>query len=127
MLSVVTVAVAAGLASVLRLLAGHHLDGRQGGRHQGGRHQGGGLPWGTIGVNVVGSFLIGVVAASGLPETVTVPLATGFCGGLTTYSAFAVQSHDRGPRLGAVVVLLTLPPALLACAVGYAVTAAAQA
>ncbi len=112
-LTVLTVAVAAGLASVLRLLAGHHLDGR--------------VPWGTIGVNVVGSFMIGVVAASGLPDAVAVPLATGFCGGLTTYSAFAVGSHDRGPRLGSLVVLLTLPPALLACALGYAVTAAVQA
>ena len=49
-LSVATVAVAAGLASVLRFLAGHHLDRR--------------LPWGTITVNVVGSFVIGVVAVN---------------------------------------------------------------
>ena len=67
------------------------------------------------------------VAGAGLPETVSVPLATGFCGGLTTYSAFAVQTHDRGPRLGSLVVLLTLPPALLACALGYAVAGAVQA
>jgi fluoride exporter len=112
-LSVAAVAVAAGLASVLRLLAAHHLDGR--------------VPWGTIGVNVVGSFVIGAVSGAGLPEAVAVPLATGFCGGLTTYSAFAVQSHDRGRRLGSLVVLLTLPPALLACALGYAATAAVQA
>ena len=109
-LSVATVALAAGLASVLRFLAGHHLDRR--------------LPWGTITVNVVGSLVIGVVAGAGLPEEVSVPLATGFCGGLTTYSAFAVQTHDRGRRFGTLVVLLTLPPALLACALGYVVGAA---
>lgn len=109
-LSLATVALAAGLASVLRFLAGHHLDRR--------------LPWGTITVNVVGSFVIGVVSGAGLPEEVSVPLATGFCGGLTTYSAFAVQTHDRGRRFGTLVVLLTLPPALLACAVGYVVGAA---
>jgi CrcB protein len=108
-----TVAVAAGLASVLRFLAGHHLDRR--------------VPWGTIAVNVVGSFVIGVVSGAGLPEDVAVPLATGFCGGLTTYSAFAVQTRDRGRRLGPLVALLTLPPALLACALGYVVGAAVQA
>ncbi len=109
-LSFVTVALAAGLASVLRFLAAHHLDRR--------------VPWGTIAVNVVGSFVIGVVAGSGLPEEVSVPLATGFCGGLTTYSAFAVQTHDRGRLLGPLVVLMTLPPALVACALGYALGAA---
>ena len=109
-LSVVTVALAAGLASVLRFLAAHHLDRR--------------VPWGTIAVNVVGSFVIGVVAGSGLPEEVSLPLATGFCGGLTTYSAFAVQTHDRGRLLGPLVVALTLPPALLACALGFALGAA---
>ena len=72
----------------------------------------------------MGSFVIGVVAGAGLPEEVSVPLATGFCGGLTTYSSFAVQTHDRGRRFGTLTVLLTLPPALLACAVGYVVAAA---
>jgi CrcB protein len=38
---------------------------------------------------------------------------------LTTFSAFAVQSHDRGPRRGTANVLLTVPPALVACAFGF--------
>jgi CrcB protein len=101
------VGVAAAAASVLRYLAGHHLDGR--------------LPWGTIGVNVLGSFLLGAVSGAGLSDTTTTALGAGFCGGLTTYSAFVVQSHDRGPARGAVTILLTLPPALLACWLGYAV------
>jgi fluoride exporter len=41
-------------------------------------------------------------------------------GALTTYSAFAVQAHERRLRGGLVVVLLTVPPALAACALGHA-------
>ena len=112
-LSVTAVAAAAALASVLRFLLGHYLDRS--------------VPWGTIAVNVVGSFLIGLVSGVGLPGSVSVPLATGFCGGLTTYSAFTVQTHDRGPLRGLLVVVLTLPPALLICALGYLLGGAVQA
>ena len=47
-----------------------------------------GFPWGTLGVNVLGSFLMGLIMARGLPEPVRVPVATGVLGGFTTYSAF---------------------------------------
>jgi CrcB protein len=46
-------------------------------------------------------------------------LATGFCGGLTTYSSFMVQTHDRGRRLGSLNMLVTVVPALLLCALGF--------
>ena len=47
------------------------------------------------------------------------PLGTGFCGALTTYSAFVVQTHDRGPRRGTVIVLLTVVPAFALCTLGF--------
>ena len=45
---------------------------------------GGGFPWGTFVVNVVGSFLIGVLSSQ-----MSLLLITGFCGGFTTFSTFA--------------------------------------
>ena len=49
------------------------------------------VPWATLIANVVGAFLIGVLAVR-LPgaHAVRVLLGTGVLGGFTTYSAFAV-------------------------------------
>ena len=51
---------------------------------------GSGYPWGTLAVNVVGSFLLGLVvqAAPLLSPTLRLSLTTGLMGGFTTYSAF---------------------------------------
>ena len=92
------VALGAAVGAPLRYLAGHLGDGR--------------LPLGTIAVNVAGSFLLGWFAARGLDGSAAALLGTGFCGGLTTYSAFVVQSHDRGLRLGSLTVALTVVPAV---------------
>jgi CrcB protein len=50
------------------------------------------FPWGTLAVNVIGCFLFSVVAYAGAKRLISpgtwVTLATGFLGGLTTYSAF---------------------------------------
>jgi CrcB protein len=63
-----------------------------------------GFPWGTLVVNLVGSFLIGLVQALAseslvLSEEARLFLATGVMGGLTTYSAFSyetVRLMERG-------------------------------
>ena len=59
------------------------------------------LPWGTIGINISGSFLIGLVGtltlASGrhpMPETARLFVMVGFCGGFTTFSSFSLQTLD---------------------------------
>ena len=50
-------------------------------------------------VNVAGSFLLGLfVGRRRDRRTALALLGTGFCGGFTTYSAFAVQTHRLGPR-----------------------------
>ena len=56
------------------------------------------LPYGTLTVNVLGSLLIGViigyfVEGTNVSEEQTLLLATGFCGGFTTFSAFAYEHH----------------------------------
>lgn len=55
------------------------------------------FPWGTLAVNLVGSFLIGVVQELGSTAATLSPdarlfLATGVMGGLTTYSAFSYET-----------------------------------
>ncbi len=58
---------------------------------------GGHFPWGTLAVNVVGCFLMGLVIYTAevtrtLPPQVAGPLAIGFLGALTTFSAFGIQT-----------------------------------
>lgn len=109
------VAVAAGAGSGLRYLAGRALDA-------------GALPWGTLLVNLLGSAALGGLAGSDVPAGVTTVLGVGFCGGLTTYSAFAVQTAERAVdgRRGraAAYALVTVAGCLLAAAAGWAVAAA---
>lgn len=56
------------------------------------------MPYGTLLANVLGSLIIGLIfgytAKSGaLTENHSLLLATGFCGGFTTFSAFAYENH----------------------------------
>jgi CrcB protein len=99
------VALGGGVGAALRYLAGHHLD----------RHVEGGWPWGTLVVNVLGSAALGALSVRALSGELWALLATGFCGGLTTYSAFAVQTVGLGVRRGAAYVLVTVGLALPAC------------
>lgn len=56
----------------------------------------GGFPFGTIAVNVVGSFAMGFLvqfaAAHEMRDTTRLLLATGVLGGFTTYSAFNAET-----------------------------------
>ncbi|GIG68079.1 putative fluoride ion transporter CrcB 2 [Phytomonospora endophytica] len=66
------------------------------------------FPWGTLVVNTLGSFVLGLLAAGALagavPGSVTSLLGTGLCGALTTYSTFSyetVRLFTDGARLSA--------------------------
>jgi CrcB protein len=80
-------------------------------------------PWGTLTVNVVGSLLLGgfaALAATGaLSSGGLALLGTGFCGGFTTFSSFAVQTHDLGDRRGLAYAAATVVLALAAAALGW--------
>src|SRR4051812_20033976 len=50
------------------------------------------LLWSTVGINVVGSFLLGLLAAEHwFSRDVREALGVGFLGGFTTFSTFSVQ------------------------------------
>jgi CrcB protein len=59
------------------------------------------MPWGTILINIVGSFVIGgfgtLTLAQGrypVPEEARLFVMVGLCGGFTTFSAFSLQTLD---------------------------------
>ncbi|MBR0797835.1 fluoride efflux transporter CrcB [Bradyrhizobium jicamae] len=61
-----------------------------------GRLVGTAFPWGTLVINIVGSFLIGVFAESfalawSVSQTMRVFLTIGICGGFTTFSTFSLD------------------------------------
>ena len=61
------------------------------------RAAGPGFPWGTLAVNVLGTFLLGLimqvaVATDLLSPTLRLTLTTGVMGGFTTYSTFNYET-----------------------------------
>ena len=85
------------------------------------------FPYGTLLINVLGSFLVGLVQQVGLstlliPDTLRVVLAIGVMGGFTTYSSFSYETLklvEAGSWVGAAVyVALTTALCLGCCAVG---------
>ncbi|MEX0729836.1 MAG: CrcB family protein [Aquisalimonadaceae bacterium] len=60
---------------------------------------GAGFAWGTLTVNILGSFLIGLYAALSEPDGLLRPgsvarqfVLSGFCGGFTTFSIFSLET-----------------------------------
>jgi CrcB protein len=69
------------------------------------------FPWGTFAINIIGSFLIGVVAAwfafrnDAASQSLRLFLTTGILGGFTTFSAFSLDFallFERGEIMAAV-------------------------
>jgi CrcB protein len=87
MKNLLLVFIGGGVGSSLRYLLGKYLNSTQTG-----------IPWGTFTANILGSLLIGIIlglAAKNdtLSQSQTLLLATGFCGGFTTFSTFAYENH----------------------------------
>lgn len=57
-----------------------------------------GLPWGTLAVNTAGSLVLGLVVGAAASPEVTALVGTGFCGALTTYSTFGLETVVLGEQ-----------------------------
>jgi CrcB protein len=82
------------------------------------------LPWATVGINVAGSFLLGVLVSSHtFSGDVRSVAGVGFLGGFTTFSTFSVQAFldlEAGEPLRAFVyVAASVCLGLAAAAGGY--------
>lgn len=84
------------------------------------------VPWGTLVVNVVGSLVLGLVVGAGVSSGWAAALGTGFCGALTTFSTFGLQTVsllDGGERRLAVLnVAAQLVLGVAAATLGFALT-----
>jgi len=89
------------------------------------------FPWGTLAVNIVGSFVIGAVFGYGIrnqqfDQQWRLFLATGVCGGFTTFSALSNESYlllkeqQYTPLFIYIAVSLVL--GIMATALGYIIT-----
>lgn len=88
---------------------------------------GNGWPWGTMAVNVAGSFLIGLLGALsgklGWGNELRLFLTVGLCGGFTTFSTLSNEClsfvKDGAYASAAVYILLTIVLGLATVAAGW--------
>jgi fluoride exporter len=87
------------------------------------------FPYGTLAVNVLGSFLLGALmqvglASDALSPTARLALGTGVLGGFITYSTFSYETMrllQEGAWLPALLnVAITVTLCLAACFFGFA-------
>ena len=86
------------------------------------------FPWGTLAVNVVGCFLMSIVAYAAAKVAISsdtrLIMGAGFMGGLTTYSAFNWETlafaRDGAWGIGLLNVAVTLGGCLAAGMLGLA-------
>jgi CrcB protein len=84
---------------------------------------GAGLPYGTLAINLVGSFLLGIVAQLGLsgdilPDSVNSFVGIGFLGAFTTFSTFSVQTLELLESGSLLKALLNISLNIFLCLIG---------
>ena len=84
------------------------------------------FPWATLGINLSGSFVLGLfltVTLGHLSVAVITPVAVGVLGGFTTFSTFAWEgfTHARTGRasIAFAYIAVSVVGGLLAAAGGY--------
>lgn len=118
---IIAVAVGAAIGGVLRFVIGNAFVQRVGP----------GFPYGTLFINVTGSFLIGLIAqlaatrALNVSPLVRVFATTGLLGGYTTFSTFSLDTltlvGDGAPLTGLAYAGGSVFASLIACYAGMVV------
>lgn len=109
MLNILAIFIGGGLGSISRygvafLLKMHSLD----------------FPIATISVNIIGSLILGFVAAlfwhkAPMHDTLRLAITVGFCGGLTTFSTFSWETFEMIKNGEFVLAALYTLVSVLAC------------
>jgi CrcB protein len=102
---IIAVALGGSIGSVARYLVGIGS----------GKLFGTAFPWGTLIINITGSFLIGAFVGLfairwDLPQAARVFLTVGICGGYTTFSTFSLDAWyliERGQGLASLAYMLS--------------------
>ena len=88
------------------------------------------FPFATLTVNIIGSFIIGLVLAFSLKDESFLNnwklfLATGICGGFTTFSAFSAENvvllQNEKYGLALVYILVSIITGIVAAWLGFSV------
>ena len=86
------------------------------------------LPLGTLVVNVLGAFLLGLIAGAALDDEASKLLGTGAIGAFTTFSTWALESQRMAEagqaRLGGLNLVVSLLAGIAVAALGRALGAA---
>src|SRR6266545_3521910 len=112
-----------GLGGALGSVARYQVDGWL------QKRLGTGFPWGTLAVNVIGSFLLVLLMVVSLrtelvPPVARIALGTGVLGGFTTYSTFNYETlryfQNGAWAMGAMNAVVTFAGCLGAGLLGWA-------
>ena len=117
--SLILAGIGGGIGSMLRLLIA--IASKQSG-----------FPLGTLLVNILGSFAIGIIIACSMKDSFVTAdwktfLATGICGGFTTFSAFSMenlQMFQEGKIMQALLyIIISLVAGITAAWIGFKIAA----
>jgi fluoride exporter len=86
------------------------------------------FPFATLSVNIIGSFIIGLVLAmsikeAGISDNWKIFVATGICGGFTTFSAFSLENmgllQSGKITMAVIYIIFSIVLGIVATFLGY--------
>ncbi len=108
MRAIILVGIGGGLGSILRYLTSMFVS----------KHFPAAFPFGTLAVNMIGCLIIGILLGCFERQQLTNPdlkflFVTGFCGGYTTFSAFASENINLFQSGNSLIAFLYIATSVL--------------